>query len=392
MISEEEARGKILDSTQSLPTRQVSISSALDFFAARDVAARLPLPTFDNSAMDGYAVVVSSCKKGERLRVTGEQPAGPDRRLRVSPGEAARIFTGAPVPQGADAIVMQEDVTRDGHEIVINTNVEAGEFVRRRGCDLAEGQKILEKGERIGPAAIALLASQGFAEVMIGGEVKAAILATGDELVKPGGKLEPGQIYESNSALLNALLQRCGAIVKSEEHCRDERESLIEAIKRGIKNHVLIISGGVSVGEHDLVKDALHELGAQIDIWRVAIKPGKPFLFGQLNECAVFGLPGNPVSAFVTFLQFVRPAILKMMRATNFNLSQVPAKLTVDLTNDSDRAHYIRGRLEHGRFTPVGRQESHALFGLSQSNALLRLALGQSLKADEIVDVQIWDS
>jgi molybdopterin molybdotransferase len=296
------------------------------------------------------------------------------------------------VPQGADAIVMQEDVTRDGDEIVINTNVEAGEFVRRRGCDLAEGQKILEKGERIGPATLGLLASQGFAEVMIGGEVKAAILATGDELVKPGGKLEPGKIYESNSALLNALLQRCGAIVKSEEHCRDERESLIEAIKRGIKNHILIISGGVSVGEHDLVKDALHELGAQIDIWRVAIKPGKPFLFGQLNECAVFGLPGNPVSAFVTFLQFVRPAILKMMGATYFNLPQVPAKLTVDLTNDSDRAHYIRGKLEYGRFNPVGRQESHALFGLSQSNALLRLALGQSLKADEIVDVQIWDS
>jgi molybdopterin molybdotransferase len=167
---------------------------------------------------------------------------------------------------------------------------------------------------------------------------------------------------------------------------------LIEAIERGIENHVLIISGGVSVGEHDLVKDALHELGAQIDIWRVAIKPGKPFLFGQLNECAVFGLPGNPVSAFVTFLQFVRPAILKMMGAANLDLPQVPAKLTVDLTNDSDRANYIRGRLEHGRFTPVGRQESHALFGLSQSNALLRLALGQSLKADEIVDVQVWDS
>jgi molybdopterin molybdotransferase len=392
MISEEEALSKILDGTQSLPTRRVSISSALDFFATRDLAARLPLPTFDNSAMDGYAVVASSCKKGERLRVTGEQPAGVDRQLRVSSGEAVRIFTGAPLPQGADAIVMQEDVTREGDEIVINTNVEAGEFVRRRGCDLAEGQKILEKGERIGPATLGLLASQGFAEVMIGGEVKAAILATGDELVKPGGKLEPGQIYESNSALLNALLQRCGAIVKSEEHCRDKRESLIEAIKRGIKNHILIISGGVSVGEHDLVKDGLHELGAQIDIWRVAIKPGKPFLFGQLNECPVFGLPGNPVSAFVTFLQFVRPAILKMMGATYFNLPQVPAKLTVDLTNDSDRAHYIRGKLEHGRFTPVGRQESHALFGLSQSNVLLRLGLGQSLKAGEIVDVQIWDS
>jgi molybdopterin molybdotransferase len=392
MISEEEARRKMLGAIQPLPTRRVSISSALDSFAAADVAARLPLPTFDNSAMDGYAVVASSCKKGERLRVTGEQSAGPDRRLRVSPDEAVRTFTGAPVPRGADAIVMQEDVTRDGDEIVINTNVEAGEFVRRRGCDLAEGQKILGKGERIGPAVIALLASQGFAEVRIGGEAKAAILATGDELVKPGRKLEPGQIYESNSALLNALLQRCGAIVKSEEHCRDERESLIEAIKRGIENNVLIISGGVSVGEHDLVKDALHELGAQIDIWRVAIKPGKPFVFGQLNECAVFGLPGNPVSAFVTFLQFVRPAILKMMGATNLDPPQLPARLTVDLTNDSDRAHYIRGRLEHGKFAPVGRQESHALFGLSQSNALLRLALGQSLKADEIVDVQIWDS
>jgi molybdopterin molybdotransferase len=391
MISEEEARRKMLGAIQPLPARRLSSSGALGCFATEDYVARLPLPTFDNSAMDGYAVVASSCKKGERLRVTGEQPAGRDRRLRVSPGEAVRIFTGAPMPGGADAIVMQEDVTRDGDEIVINTDVEADEFVRRRGCDLAEGQKILGKGERIGPAAIALLASQGFAEVVIGGEVKAAILATGDELVKPGGKLEPGQIYESNSALLKALLQRCGAIVKSEEHCRDERESVTKVIKRGIQNHVLVISGGVSVGEHDLVKDALHDLGAQIDIWRVAIKPGKPFVFGQLNQCAVFGLPGNPVSAFVTFLQFVRPAILKMMGATNLNPPQVPAKLTVDLTNDSDRAHYIRGRLEHGRFTPVGRQESHALFGLSQSNALLRLGLGESLKADEIVDVQIWD-
>jgi molybdopterin molybdotransferase len=280
------------------------------------------------------------------------------------------------------------------------------------------------KGQRLRAATIALLASQGFAEITGGGEVNAAIISTGDELVKPGEKLEPGQIYESNSALLNALLERCGAIVNSVEHCHDERESLIAAIKRGSKNHVLIISGGVSVGEHDLVKDALLELGAQIDIWRVAIKPGKPFLFGHVeqsgpspqssqrsarsrsrgggreapgegsvagSECLVFGVPGNPVSAFVTFLQFVRPAILKMMGAANLDLPQVPAKLIVDLTNDGDRAHYIRGKLEDGKFTPVGRQESHALFGLSQANALLRLAVGQSVRAGEIVHVQIWD-
>jgi molybdopterin molybdotransferase len=424
MISEEEARKKILEAVRPLPGRKLSISKSLDFFAAEDHFARLPLPAFDNSAMDGYAVVASSCKKGQRLRVIGEQPAGFDRKLHVSSGEAVRIFTGATMPAGADAVVMQEDVTRDDDEIVINTEVEAGEFIRQRGCDLAEGQRMLAKGERIRAATAALLASQGIGDVAVGGEVNAAILSTGDELVKPGEKLDPGQIYESNSALLRALLHRCGAAVNLVEHCRDERESLRKAIKRGMKNHILIISGGVSVGEHDLVKDALRELGAQIEIWRVAIKPGKPFLFGSfpaesrysagetpasptaspqndfvrpadkmpvLRSCFIFGLPGNPVSAFVTFLQFVRPAILKMMGAANFDLPKVPAKLTVDLTNDSDRPHYIRGKLEHGNFTPVGRQESHALFGLSQSNALLRLAVGQSLRADEIVAVQIWD-
>ena len=207
------------------------------------------------------------------------------------------------------------------------------------------------------------------------------------------------------------------------EHCRDNRESLGDAIKREIKNHVLVISGGVSVGEHDLVKEALREVGAKIDIWRVAVKPGKPFLFGRVDqdtpspkssqrsarsraharmrsagegsvsgsECLVFGLPGNPVSAFVTFLQFVRPAILRMMGATNLDLPQVPAKLAVR-SNKRRRSTSLHPReIEHGTFTPVGRQESHALFGLSQANALLRVGVDQSLKADEIVDIRICD-
>ena len=341
--------------------------------------------------MDGYAVVASSCHKGGRLRVIGEQPAGLERKLRVGRGEAVRIFTGAPVPGGADAIVMQEDVTCERDEIVVNADVELGEFIRRRGCDLAEGQMFLTRGERIRAATVGLLASQGFAEISVGGEVNAAVISTGDELVTPGKSLKPGQIYDSNSTLLNAFLQRCGASTRFVEHGRDDRESLGDAIKRGIKNHVLVISGGVSVGEHDLVKEVLCELGAKIEIWRVAVKPGKPFLFGNISECFVFGLPGNPVSVFVTFLQFVRPTILRMMGATNLDLPQVPAKLAVELTNDGDRPHYIRGKLKHGNFTPIGRQESHALFGLSQANALLRVAVGQSLKADQIVDVQIWD-
>ncbi|SRR6266545_1078178 len=413
MISEEQARLRILEKISPLDERAVAIADALDCFAAGDYFARLPLPAFDNSAMDGYAVVASSCKKGGRLRVIGEQPAGPDQKLRVSGGETVRIFTGAPVPQGADAIVMQEDVIRHGTDISVNVDVKAGEFIRQRSCDLTEGQMILARGERIRAATVALLASQGFANVMVGGKATAAVISTGDELVKPGDELEAGQIYDSNSVLLSALLLQCGVSATAVEHCRDDRQSLGDAIKRGMKNHVLIISGGVSVGEHDLVKEALRELGAKIEIWRVAVKPGKPFLFGWfesetvdsegetpvgptgtmpvLHKCFVFGLPGNPVSAFVTFLQFVRPAILRMMGATNLDLPQVPAKLAVGLTNDGGRPHYIRGRLEHGKFTPIGRQESHALFGLSQANALLRVGVGQSLKADEIVDVQIWD-
>jgi molybdopterin molybdotransferase len=391
MISEEQARARILEKISPLGKQAVPLAGALDCFAAQDYFARLPLPAFDNSAMDGYAVVASFCKNGGRLRVIGEQPAGPDRKLRVSDGEAIRIFTGATLPQGADAIVMQEDVTRQGTDIRVNVDVDAGDFVRRRGCDLVEGQLILAKGERIRPPTVALLASQGFANVIVGGKATAAVISTGDELVKAGEDSQPGQIYDSNSALLNALLLRCGVSTTAVEHCSDDRQSLANAIKRGIENHVLIISGGVSVGEHDLVKEALCELGAKIEIWRVAVKPGKPFLFGNIGECFVFGLPGNPVSAFVTFLQFVRPAILRLMGATNLDLPQVPAKLAVGLTNNGDRPHYIRGRLEHEKFTPIGRQESHALFGLSQANALLRVAVGQSLEADEIVNVQIWD-
>jgi molybdopterin molybdotransferase len=391
VISEEEARNRILEKIRPRHERAVLLARALDCFAARDYFARLALPAFDNSAMDGYAVVASSCKKDGRLRVIGEQSAGPDRKLRLGNGEAVRIFTGAPIPQRADAVVMQEDVTRDGNDISVNVEVEAGEFVRQRGCDLAEGQRILAKGERISAATVALLASQGLADVLVGGKATAAVISTGDELVKPGAELQPGQIYDTNSVLLNALLLRCGVSATAVEHCLDDRQSLGDTIKRGIKNDVLIISGGVSVGEHDLVKEALRELDAKIDIWRVAVKPGKPFLFGNIGDCFVFGLPGNPVSAFVTFLQFVRPAILRMMGAKDLDLPQVPAKLTDALTNDGDRPHYIRGRLEHEKFTPIGRQESHALFGLSQSNALLRIAVGQSLKSDEIVNVQIWD-
>ena len=391
MISEEEARAQILEVVRPLPARSVPLLEALNCFVAQDYLARLPLPNFDNSAMDGYAVIASDCRPGARLGVIGEQPAGLDRQLRLSSGAAVRIFTGAPMPEGADAVVMQEEVTRQEDEIEINGAVFPGQYIRQLGCDLAPGQKILGSGERIRATTLALLMSQGLDTVAVGGEVRMAIISTGDELAKAGDKLQPGQIYDSNATLLQSLLRGFAGVSTSVQHCPDDRDALRRALTMASKNQIVIVTGGVSVGEHDLVQATLRSLGARIDVWRVAIKPGKPFLFSRLGDCFIFGLPGNPVSAFVTFLQFVRPTILKMCSAANFDLPRSPAKLIVDLTNDGDRVHYVRGKLEARTFAPIGRQESHALFGLSQSNALLRLAAGESLKAGSIVEVQTWD-
>ena len=248
-------------------------------------------------------------------------------------------------------------------------------------------------GEQLRAEKLALLAAQGFAEIEVGGQVRVAILSTGDELVSPGQSLQAGQLYESNSILLRALVEQNGGLAVSVQHVRDNADELKSALLDGTKHDVLIISGGVSVGEHDLVRPLLKEIGADIDLWRVAIKPGKPFLFGRRKQCAIFGLPGNPVSSFVTFLVFVRPAILKMMGANDVALSlgQSSARLTADVNNEGERAHYLRGALRDGEFVPIGRQESHALYGLSRSNALLRLAPGEKIAQGTTISVYLWN-
>ncbi len=392
MISEQEARAAILGAVGPLPSRSALLTAALGCFAAQDLYARVPLPPFDNSAMDGYAVRAEDCRPAGQLRVIGEQPAGIDRGLKISSGETVRIFTGAPVPKGADAVVMQEEVSVDGELVSIQGEVRMGDYVRRGGSDLMPGQKILTRGERISAATLALLAAQGISEINIGAAPCAALVSTGDELVRPSDTLKPGQVYESNSVLLNALVQGCGAIVASAEHCADNPKDMESALRRGIENDALIISGGVSVGDLDLVKPALAAIGAKLDIWRVSVKPGKPFLFGRWGNCAIFGLPGNPVSAFVTFLLFVRPALLKMAGASESELAPatVRARLACEVANPGDRAHYMRGRVAHHIFEPTGRQESHALYSLSRANALLPVPPGGILPAGAEVEVLTW--
>jgi molybdopterin molybdotransferase len=389
VITEDQALARILESVRPLASRRVPSIDAREQFAARDVFARVALPVFDNSAMDGYAVVASACADGKPQRVIGEQPAGIDRGLRIRAGEAVRIFTGAPIPPGADAVAMQEDVRVEGSEIFVNTKVEPGEFIRRRGCDLTEGQKILEAGVRIRAQTLALMAAQGLAAMEIGGAVRAAIISTGDELVAPGGALGPGQIFESNSVLLQALLEKYGVLAPDVQHCPDNASAIEAALRKGLARDVVIVLGGVSVGARDLVKPALNAIGAQTDLWRVLIKPGKPFLFGRAGQCSIFGLPGNPVSAFVTFLLFVRPAILRLMGARDdqLSLTRTDAILTEELKNDGDRPHYVRGQLSDGRFSVVGRQESHALYGLSRANAMLRVPPNETLGSGATVSV-----
>ncbi|MFZ4764252.1 MAG: gephyrin-like molybdotransferase Glp [Roseimicrobium sp.] len=388
MLTEHAAQARILEKIVPLPTRLAPLTAALHGYAAHAIHAMVPLPRFDHSAMDGYALrAVDSDNRP--LAIVGTIPAGKRSETTLMPGQAMRIFTGAPMPPGADAVIMQEDVKvlDEGRQITCTEPVVTGENVRKLGCDLCVGQRVISKGDRLTPARLAAIAAQGIAKTEIAAPPRIAILTTGDELIPPGQLLQPGCLFNSNGTLLATLVKElCSTAAIEHEHVPDDLARTMDALERLTREcDFLILSGGVSVGEHDFTKPALQSLRIAAEFWRVKVKPGKPFLFaetqGTERRCHIFGLPGNPVSAFVTFQLFVRPALLKALGASEgyWPLPQSPVQLRSPIANEGDRPHYVRGRCHDGIFEPLGMQQSHALFGLSCANALLRLEPGQTL-------------
>src|SRR5918999_2219207 len=319
MLTVEEARTKVLDAVKPLTVEDVMISDALGCVLARAQHAPHPLPRFANSAMDGYAVRGSdaggaSDTASVTLEVVGEVRAGDPGTVQVEDGTAARIMTGGALPPGADAVVPVVEVEEPGTGVVVKAATPTGRNVRPAGDDVAEGDLLVGAGVELGPGEIALLASMGASPVPVREAPKIAVLVTGDELVEPEAEPGPGQIRDSNSVALRALVAEAGARVVFFERVPDDRAATLGAFKRaGDLADLVVSSGGVAVGKYDFVKDVVEELG-RIDLWRVAMQPGKPVVLGNIESTMFLGLPGNPVSIHIGFEQFVRPAIRKMRR------------------------------------------------------------------------------
>ena len=352
LLSLDDALPQLLGQAHALTAMQtVSTFDADGRVLAQNVVSALQVPPQDNSAMDGYAVRASDCvTAGAVLRVTQRIPAGSHGTL-LSAGESARIFTGAPIPQGADAVVMQEDCEAlDAEQVKVLKAVPVGQWVRRSGEDVTRGATVLTQGTRLTPAELGLAASIGLAQLPVSARPRVALFSTGDELVMPGdvapAAMPAGAIYNSNRFFLRAMLKRLGCEVTDLGIVPDQREATIAALRHAAQHHDLILtSGGVSVGEEDHIKPAVESLG-ELNLWQLAIKPGKPFAYGKVNSdggmCHFMGLPGNPVSSFVTFLLLVRPFVLALQGATKTDMPRTEMTAYFDWPRADKRREFLR--------------------------------------------------
>ncbi|HOX59542.1 MAG TPA: molybdopterin molybdotransferase MoeA [Candidatus Paceibacterota bacterium] len=401
MLQYEAALARILAAVPAPSYEDVSLSAAAGRVLAEEVRSPIDLPVFDNSAMDGYALRASDAASARpdapvRLRLTGRVVAGEAMTGEVRPGTCARVFTGSPLPRGADAVVMQE-ATRlepgDPSEVLIQDRAKPGENVRMRGEDVRFGARLAEAGETLTAGRIGLLGAAGLTAVRVGRQPLVGLLATGSELREPGQLLAPGQIYESNRVALAALLARVGAVPRILPLVADALASTGTALADAFNQcNAVITTGGVSVGEMDFVRRAFEQIGGKLEFWKVAVRPGRPFAFGRYREKLLFGLPGNPVSALVTFLMLVRPALLRWQGALHVTLSARPGVLAEPLVNEGARRHLLRVTVDSaGRVWSAGLQASHALSSMATANGLVDLPPKVTLAAGATVQVMCWD-
>ena len=397
MLSVEEARQQMLNTIPVLPTEKREILNCAGYVLAEALHAEENIPPFDNSAMDGFAVRAADVQNASEakpavLTVVETIAAGYAPTKQVAPGQTARIMTGAMMPEGADAVVMQEVTQQDGDEVKIFEGVDKAGNVRFTGESVAEGQQVMGKGKYLRPPEVSMLASLNCPEVTVYRKPTVAIVSTGDELTPLGEPLEPGKIRDSNRYGLYAQVEEAGGIPIDMGIAPDD-EAETERIFRAAlaKADALITSGGVSVGEHDVVKSVLARLG-KINFWRVAMKPGKPQAYGISDGKPIFGLPGNPVSSLVVFELFVRPALLKMAGHTELLRPTFKATLAEPVTNRDGRVNYMRAILKasNGQYTAemTGPQGSGILHSLVLANGLITIPAGVTLGAGETVDAQ----
>ncbi len=342
MLSFYEAREQILTAVPLLPIEDAALLDAAGRAVAEAVIASQPLPAFDNSAMDGYAVRITDCGAGVLLPIKGYLPAGSDSDRRIEPGTAIKIMTGAPVPPGADAVVPFEETEELPHQVRLLGEVKTGDHIRRQGEDIRPGDLVIAAGTVLRPAEISLLASFGMASARVHRQVRVAILATGDELQEVDEQRSAGGVINSNSWALAAAVKEIGGLPLILGIARDNRESLGEKLREGLQADALITSAGVSAGDCDLVREVLDELGVRQQFWKVNIKPGKPTAFGMKGDVPVFSLPGNPVSTMLTFEEFVRPALLKMMGHRTVIKPLFKAQLQIPYKKKAGRLQLMR--------------------------------------------------